>query len=94
MEPGGGSGHLSEFDVERVCAGLPDGALVELVLAEFESFDPWAVGMLARRLIGSRVKFKVALSARGAAADLTDMFRRAQSQYLAVEADLLLGRGA
>lgn len=94
VEPEGGTGYLTEWDVERACHRLPDGACVWLVLSEMEDFAPAAVGLLARRLAAVTVRFLVSDSARGCGADFVATFVRAQAHYVAVEANLLRGRPA
>lgn len=94
VEPDGGTGYLTEWDVVQACRGLPDGACVELVLSEMEGFAAAAAGVLARRLASVSVRFRVLESARACGMDFMNTFGRAQAHYLAVEADLLQARPA
>lgn len=89
VEPAGGGGYLTEFDVAAACDGLPDGGSVELVLAEFDDVSGAAAGVLARRLAGVPVRFSIAPSAWQAGTYFIGLFQTAQRDYLAVEADRL-----
>jgi len=94
VEPSDGSGYLTEFDVDQACRGIPDGASVDLVVAEMENFSPAAVGVLARRLAGVDASVVIKPSARRAGAGFVEMFSRAQDHYLAFEVDQLRDRPA
>ncbi len=94
MQPAGGSGYLTEFDVDLACRGVPDGACVELVLCEMDDFSAVAVGVLARRLATAEVRFVIRASACAAGGAFASMFERARHHYLSVEVGRLADRPA
>lgn len=94
VQPAGGSGYLTEFDVDVACRGVPDGASVELVLYEMDDFSGAAVGVLARRLATVQVRFVIRASARAAGGSFVSMFEQARHHYLSVEAGRLADRSA
>lgn len=94
VEPFRGSGFLEEGDIEQALVGVPDGAVLELVLTEFDHFSASAASYLARRTVHLSVGFRVRPSARRAGADFVQLFLRYQDQYLSLEASALRGRSA
>lgn len=94
VEPADGGGYLTEFDVGAACRGIPDGASVDLALAEFDDFSGAPAGVLARRLASVQVRVTVLASARVAGAAVAAMFDRTQHHHLAAEAEALAGRSA
>jgi predicted component of type VI protein secretion system len=94
VRPAAGDGYLTEFDVDGVCDGVPDGEPVTVLISDFEAFAPAAAGLLARRLALAEVTLRIEPSARRVGSHFRDMFDRAHDQYVAVETELLHGRPA